>query len=123
VVGGFSAGGRCAIYAAYGKRIGVAGVISISGALMPSDATAYLARAHDLPLPPLLMISGERDLDYVCAFAPDVERQFRAAGRHVEWAQVPGANHFYSCESHTRDGRTVFEVIRDSINTWVGQQI
>jgi acetyl esterase/lipase len=123
VLGGFSAGGRCAIYAAYGKRIGVAGVISISGALMPADATAYLARAHDLPLPPLLMISGERDLDYVCAFAPDVERKFRAAGRHVEWAQVPGANHFYSCESQTRDGRTVFEVIRDSLTTWVGQQI
>jgi hypothetical protein len=41
----------------------------------------------------------------------------------VEWAQVPGANHFYSSESQTRDGRTVFEVIRDSIAMWVGQQL
>jgi acetyl esterase/lipase len=123
VVGGFSAGGRCATYAAYGKRIGVAGVFSISGPLMPTDATAYLARARDLPLPPLLMISGERDLDYVCTFVPEVERQFRAAGRQVSWAQVPGAAHFYSSESQTRDGRTVFQVIRDSITAWVGQQL
>jgi acetyl esterase/lipase len=121
VLGGFSAGGRCASYAAYGKRISVAGVFSISGPLMPADAVAYLARGRDLPLPPLLMISGERDLDYVCAFVPEVERQFRAAGRQVEWAQVPGAAHFYSSESQTRDGRTVFEVIRDSITVWVGQ--
>jgi dienelactone hydrolase len=121
VLGGWSAGGRCASYAAYGKRIDVAGVFSISGPLMPADATAYLARWHDLPLPPLLMISGERDLDYVCTFVPEVERQFRAAGRQVERAQVPGATHFYSSESQTRDGRTVFEVIRDSITVWVGQ--
>jgi acetyl esterase/lipase len=122
VLGGFSAGGRCATYAAYGKRVGVAGVFSISGPLMPADAMAYLARGHDLPLPPLLMISGERDLDYVCTFAPEVERQFREAGRYVEWAQVPGATHFYSSESQTRDGRTVFEVIRDNVTAWVGQE-
>jgi acetyl esterase/lipase len=119
VVGGFSAGGRCACYAAYGKRVGVAGVFSISGPLIPADAAAYLARGDDLP--PLLMISGERDLDYVCAFVPEVERRFRAAGKDVEWAQVPGADHFYSSESETRDGRTVFAVIRECISAWVGQ--
>jgi acetyl esterase/lipase len=123
VLGGFSAGGRCATYAAYGKRVGVAGVVSISGPLTPADAAAYLARGHDLPLAPLLMISGELDLDYVCTFVPEVERQFRAAGRSVEWAEVPGADHFYSSESQTRDGRTVFEVIRDSITTWTGQPL
>src|SRR6266567_150740 len=116
VLGGFSAGGRCASYAAYGKCVGVAGVFSISGPLIPADATAYLARGHNLP--PLLMISGELDLDYVCTFTPEVEQQFRVAGRDVEWAQVPGANHLYSSESPTRDGRTVFEVIRDSIMGW-----
>jgi acetyl esterase/lipase len=120
VVGGFSAGGRCASYAAYGKRVGVAGVFSISGPLIPADATPYLARGHDLP--PLLMISGERDLDYVCTFTPEVERQFRAAGRDVEWAQVPDANHFYSAESLTRDGRTVFEVIRNSVMNWTAAE-
>jgi predicted esterase len=78
VLGGFSAGGRCAAYAAYGKRVGVAGVFSISGPLMPVDAAASLARGNDLPLPPLLMISGERDLDYVCTF---VRRSSDSFGR------------------------------------------
>lgn len=123
VLGGFSAGGRCASYAAYGKGIAVAGVFSISGPLIPADATAYLARRRDVPLPPLLMISGERDLDYVCAFVPEVERQFRAAGQQVEWAQVPDATHFYSSDRRTRDGRTVFETIRDSVGRWVGQRL
>lgn len=123
VLGGFSAGGRAATYAAYGKRIGVAGVVSISGPLLPADATAYLARGHERSWPPLLMISGERDLDYVCSFVPEVERQFRAAGRQVEWARVPGGTHFYPCDSRTGDGRTVFEVIRGSIARWVGQPV
>lgn len=121
VLGGFSAGGRCAAYAAYGKRVGVAGVISISAPLVPADAAAYLASAGERPLPPLLMISGERDLDYVCAFVPEVERQFRLAGRQVEWAQVPSGTHFYASDSRTSDGRTVFDVIRASITRWVGQ--
>lgn len=117
VLGGFSAGGRCAAYAAYGKRVGVAGVVSISAPLMPADAAAYLA-SGDERLPPLLMISGERDLDYVCAFVPEVERQFSAAGQQAEWVRVPGATHFYPSDSQTSDGRTVFEVIRASIIRW-----
>ncbi len=72
VLGGFSAGGRCAMYAAYGRRIGVAGVVSLSGPLVPADAKAYLARGGDLP--PLLMISGKNDLDYVCKFSADLDR-------------------------------------------------
>ncbi|HEX2137397.1 MAG TPA: alpha/beta hydrolase [Microvirga sp.] len=120
VLGGFSAGGRSACYVAYGKGVEVAGVFSISGSLMPVDAKAYLAARQDLPLPPLLMISGEHDLDYVAAFVPEIERQFRTAARPVEWAQVPGANHFYSSESPTGDGRTVFDVIRDSVASWFG---
>jgi acetyl esterase/lipase len=119
VLGGFSAGGRCAAYAAYGKRVGVAGVVAISAPLLPADAAAYLECGPERPPPPLLMISGERDLDYVCAFVPELEQQFRLAGRQVEWARVPGGTHFYSCDSRTGDGRTVFEVIRTGITRWV----
>jgi dienelactone hydrolase len=120
VLGGFSSGGRSACYVAYGKGVEVAGVFSISGPLMPVDAEAYLAARQDLPLPPLLMFSGEHDLDYVAAFVPEVERQFRRAARPVEWAQVFGANHFYSSDSLTQDGRTVFEVIHHRVANWCG---
>lgn len=116
VLGGFSAGGRCAMYAAYGKRIGVKGVISLSGPLVPVDATEFLARPGDLP--PLLMISGERDLDYVCSFMPTLDRQFRDAMRPVEWVQIPGATHFYPAEAVVRDGRSVMAVMRDSLDQW-----
>jgi len=116
VLGGFSAGGRCAMYVAYGKRIGVKGVISISGPLVPVDAAEFLRQPGDLP--PLLMISGERDLDYVCSFMPNLNRQFRDAMRPVEWTQVIGASHFYSAEAKVSDGRSVMAVMRESLQQW-----
>lgn len=117
VLGGFSAGGRCAMYAAYGKGVKVAGVVSISGPLVPVDARAFLARGGALP--PLLMISGERDLDYVVRFMPKLDRIFRDGKRSVEWAMVPGATHFYAAETPTADGRTVIASIADAIGRWV----
>ncbi len=116
VLGGFSAGGRCAMYVAYGKRVGVRGVISISGPLVPVDAAEFLK--HPGGLPPLLMLSGERDLDYVCTFVPDLERQFREARRPVEWAQVPNGTHFYAAEAKIRDGRTVMQAMQASLVQW-----
>lgn len=116
VLGGFSAGGRCAMYVAYGKRIGVRGVISLSGPLVPIDGTAFLSHPGDLP--PLLMISGEHDLDYVCSFMPNLDRQFRDAMRPVEWAQVTGGTHFYPAVAKVRDGRSVMAVMRDSLLQW-----
>lgn len=117
VLGGFSAGGRCAMYAAYGRRIGVAGVVSLSGPLVPADARAFLGRGG--PLPPLLMVSGERDLDYVSAYVPELERPFAEAGIPAEWVRLGGATHFYAADTRADDGRTVFEIVRDSFDTWV----
>ncbi|MGD9894980.1 MAG: alpha/beta hydrolase [Hyphomicrobiaceae bacterium] len=121
VLGGFSAGGRCAMYVAFGKRIGVRGVVSISGPLVPADCAAFLARdaeAQGLALPPLLMISGENDLDYVRAFNPEIHRQFMEAERAVAWSTVPHAGHFFPAQSATADGRSVFDVMRDSLHEW-----
>jgi acetyl esterase/lipase len=90
---------------------------------VPIDAETYLQKRRNLPLPPLLMISAEHDLDYVVAFSPEVERLFRKASRRVEWAQVPKANHYYSFNSMTGDGQTVFHVIKDSVASWVGMSL
>lgn len=118
VLGGFSAGGRCAMYAAFGKRIDVAGVVSLSGPLLPADAEAFLARGGHFP--PLLKIWGARDLDYVCAFVPELQRHFLNAHAPAEWVELDGATHFYAAETHAKDGRTVFGMIRDSLDKWVG---
>ena len=64
------------------------------------------------------MISGEHDLDYVCSFMPNLDRQFRDAMRPVEWAQVTGGTHFYPAEAKVRDGRSVMAVMRDSLLQW-----
>jgi acetyl esterase/lipase len=116
VLGGFSAGGRCAMYVAFGKRIGVRGVISISGPLVPADAAAFLARGGEIP--PLLMISGENDLDYVRAFNPEICRQFKDAGQEVSWSLVPNATHFFAAEALTEDGRSVIAVMRNALQDW-----
>ncbi|MEZ5815815.1 MAG: alpha/beta hydrolase fold domain-containing protein [Hyphomicrobiaceae bacterium] len=116
VLGGFSAGGRCAMYVAYGKRFPVRGVISISGPLVPVDCAAFLRRPGDVP--PLLMISGEQDLDYVRTYVPEIEQQFREAGRAVSRSLVPGATHFFPAEAPTEDGRTVMQVMAASLATW-----
>jgi len=124
VVGGFSAGGRCASYAAYGKRIGVAGVVSISGPMLPADAETYLASAPEgFSQPPLLMFYAEHDLDYVRNFSPELERLFLAYGQEVKSIFVPGENHFYSDETHTDDGRSVFDVMHESIMRWVRRPV
>ncbi len=118
VLGGFSAGGRCAMYVAYGKQVGVAGVVSLSGPLVPVDAAAFLADGR--PKPPLLLISGERDLDYVVSFVPALERQFQAAGVEVRSHVLPGATHFYAAETATREGPTVRDAITEAVERWVG---
>jgi acetyl esterase/lipase len=122
VVGGFSAGGRCASYVAYGKRIGVAGVVSLSGPMLPADAEAYLTSAPEgFSQPPLLMFYAEHDLDYVRSFSPELERLFLTYGQEVESIFVPGENHFYPHESRTEGGRAVFDVMHESVIKWVGR--
>lgn len=106
------------MYVAYGKRIPVAGVVSLSGPLVPADAKAFLAAGGQTP--PLLAISGERDLDYVCAFVPELEQVFRQAGAPAEWVKLRGATHFYASDTPADDGRTVFETIRQALDRWVG---
>jgi acetyl esterase/lipase len=118
VLGGFSAGGMCATYAAFGRRVGAAGVVVISGTIPPVDTTSFLRHRGDVP--PLLVITGEHDLGSIRERVPATEQAFRLAGRPFEWAEVPGGTHFYAAESKTRDGRTVFDVIRDSVTGWVG---
>src|SRR2546428_11677275 len=64
VLGGFSAGGRCASYAPYGKCVGVAGGFFISRPFIPADSTADFGRGHNLPA--LLLFPSGIVLGYAC---------------------------------------------------------
>ncbi len=118
VLGGFSAGGRGAMYSAYAKRVPVAGVISISGPMMGEDAAHYVRAGQGLP--PLLYTSGEKDLPQVLEATPGMVRAFEAAGAEIRWVRLPGATHFYPAETRSDAGSTVMEEMVAALQRWCG---
>lgn len=104
-LGGFSAGARMALMVAFGARVPVRGVVSLSGFIGPDDLDRYVTGAPGQPR--VLLFTGEHDIDYVAAGANGIADWFASknllAGAYV----VAGANHFYPGESAItrRDGR------------------
>jgi acetyl esterase/lipase len=104
-LGGFSAGARMSLMVAFGARVPVRGVVSLSGFIGPDDLERYVTGEPGQPR--VLLFTGEQDIDYIAASASGIAKYFASkgllAGAHV----VAGANHFYPGESAvTRaDGR------------------
>lgn len=115
-IGGFSAGGRCAMYAAYAKRVPVAGVISISGPMMAEDAAHYVTAGTTHP--PLLYFSGSKDLEQVLAATPGMVQAFEAAEVAITAVRIPEATHFYPAQTQTESGRTVLEEMTRALGAW-----
>lgn len=108
-VGGFSAGARSAWNAAYGESIDAAAIVSLSGTMHPGDLRRFLSSERTLP--PLLLIRGENDLDYVCDQNPQVLALCRSAGIDCVEALIPGAGHFYPASARARiEGATAASV-------------
>lgn len=121
-VGGFSAGARTALNAAYGEKIPAAAVISISGFQATEDLERHVTGAAGQP--PAFLVSGENDLDYIVRQASPMDRHFSKVGlRHEAW-QVPGATHFYPSGSQIvgEDGRrsTLEEAMAEFISATLG---
>ncbi len=104
-LGGFSAGARMALMVAFGARVPVRGVVSLSGFIGPDDLTRYVTGGPGQPR--VLLFTGQHDIDYVAAASSGIADHFASrrllAGAHV----VAGANHFYAGESPVAcaDGR------------------
>jgi acetyl esterase/lipase len=115
-IGGFSAGGRTALNVAFGEKVPVAAVLALSGYIDDEDLSRHLAGCHGTG-PAVLLVSAERDLDYVAAAAPGMVARLRGAGLHCEHVEVPGAGHFYPAEAPARSDRrgavTVEEAMAD----------
>ena len=116
VLGGWSAGARCALYAAYAERVPCAGVIALSGTMADADIAAYLpaGAAH----PPLLLITAEHDVGYIRDGAPPMVAAMRARGCDARHVAVPGRDHWYAAEAVTAGGPTVEQVLRDALQRW-----
>lgn len=119
-VGGFSAGARSAWNAAYGEGVPAAAVVSLSGTMHPADLARCL-RSHPAP-PPILLVHGEHDLDYVCAQNPQALALCRSAGIDCVESVVAGAGHFYLSSAPTLDdaGPSVEAVIAAFMASRVG---
>lgn len=115
-IGGFSAGGRCAMYTAYAKRVPVAGVISISGPMMADDAARYVRAGATYP--PLLYFSGGRDLEQVLATTPGMISAFEEAGARINARRIADATHFYPSHTRTDGGGTVLEEMTRALSAW-----
>lgn len=116
VLGGWSAGARCALYAAYAEGVACAGVIALSGAMQAEDVAHYLVPGR--PHPPLLLFIAERDLDYVADWAPPTIARFRAAGAEARLLRIPDADHWYQAEAATEDGIGVQDAMLAALRRW-----
>lgn len=116
VLGGWSAGARCAIYAAYAERVPCAGVLALSGTMMDVDIDAYLP--HDGLYPPLLLIAAEHDVDYIRDSAAPMVEAMRSRGCDARLATVPQRDHWYAAEAITSEGTTVQGTMRAALRRW-----
>ncbi|PLS23622.1 alpha/beta hydrolase [Neptunicoccus cionae] len=104
VVGGFSAGGRNAITAAFGEAIDPAGVISLSSYVPDFVVERRLLEGNALL--PVLAISAENDLGYIRKALPKQHETLRRGGGQTIWRVVPDYGHFYPADAATLDGLT-----------------
>lgn len=118
VLGGWSAGARCALYAAYADRVPCTGVIALSGVMEPEDLQAHVRSGQTHPS--LLLIAAENDLGYIAQGAERTVRTMRESGCNARLVRVPGRDHWYAAEAMTDTGASVQETVRATLRDWMG---
>lgn len=119
VLGGWSAGARCALYAAHAAGVECAGVVSLSGTMQPADLAAHLPPGRRAP--PLLLVAAEHDLDSVLGPAEANIAALRATGAEASLVRVPGQDHWYPAEAATDAGGSVEAVMETALRRWMGR--
>jgi predicted esterase len=92
-IGGWSAGGRIALHAAFAEKEEVAAVFSISGYMHPIDMKAYMYK--DTGTPSVFISWGSKDLDYVLSQGPVFQEHFNKVGIENIACEIQNASHFY----------------------------
>lgn len=119
VLGGWSAGASCALYAAYAERVPCNGVLALSGSIAADDIETYLGPSGRHP--PLQLVVAEQDLDYLRDGAGPMVEAMRSHGCDARLVTVPGRDHWYAAEAATSAGGTVQETMRDALRRWTGR--
>ena len=93
VIGGWSAGGRIALHAAFAEKEEVAAVFSISGYMHPVDMKECML--SDTGAPSVFISWGSKDLDYVLSQGPVFQEHFNKVGIEHTACEIQNASHFY----------------------------
>ena len=103
-IGGFSAGARMSLMAAYAARVPVRGVASLSGFMGPEDLERYVTGARGQPK--VFLVAGERDLPHIASSFAGTAAHFASKGLLSGAHVIAGRDHFYPGESAVtlRDG-------------------
>ncbi len=96
-LGGFSAGARVALMVAFGARVPVRGVVSLSGFMGPEDLARYVTGEPGQAK--VMLVSGENDLEHIAASFAGTAAHFASKGLLGAAHVIRGANHFYPGES------------------------
>ncbi len=119
-IGGFSAGGTCALYSVFACGVPAAAVVAISGRMEAADIQHYITGSRSTPV---LQIVGEHDLEYVRKLSHEQASHCSRVSIPHSLVEVPGAGHFYSRHAKTirNDGRasTVDRSIVDFLETFL----
>lgn len=118
VLGGWSAGGRIAAYAAYADGVPCVGVLSLSGLMQVEDIATHVAPGR--PQPPLLMVLAEEDIDYLREAGAAMVQALRERGCDARLVGVPGRDHWYAAEAMTDAGVPLQQAVRAALRDWTG---
>lgn len=100
-LGGFSAGARTALNAAFGENLQVAAVVSLSGYMHPADLQRHVTQQRHGPA--VLVVHAQKDLDYIAQTTPALVDHLKTSGLHCEQLMVPDAGHFYAANANALD--------------------
>lgn len=100
-LGGFSAGARTALNAAFGEKLPVAAVVSLSGYMHHDDLQRHVTLQHKGPA--VLVVHAQKDLDYIAQATPALVDHLKTSGLHCEQLMVPDAGHFYAANANALD--------------------
>ena len=112
-IGGFSAGGRIAMNAAFGEGITPFAVIGLSSYVPNIVLDQFLDRGADSI--PVFIGRGEQDLDYVCRQTALMSERLKAAGIVHRLCVVPGSGHFYPATAMVQASDGVAGTLEESI--------
>ncbi len=115
-IGGFSAGGTSALYAAFAGGVPAAAGIALSGRMEAPDIARYITAENSIPV---LQFVGQNDLEYVRSLTLRMADRFADLGiRHV-LQHVPGAGHFYPRTAPVEDCDGGTSTVEDAIASFL----